>query len=74
MFPRFVGMYLLGSVFSLIGSATAQVPGVVPGTVPANPGGYKIISPVTVPTLTPGQLTLLELEGRFSQAVAEGGG
>ncbi len=74
MFPRRVGSYFLGSVLSLLGSAAAQIPGVIPGTVPANPGGYKIISPLTTPTLTPGQLTLLELEGRFSQAVADGGG
>ena len=74
MFPCRVGVYILGSALCLIGSAAAQIPGVIPGTVPANSGGYKIISPVTTPTLTPGQLTLLELEGRFSQAVAEGGG
>ena len=55
-------------------AAHAQVPGIIPGQTPANPGGYKIISPVTNPTVTPGQLTLLELEGRFSQAVADGGG
>jgi ketosteroid isomerase-like protein len=31
-------------------------------------------NPLTQPTLTPGVLLLLELEGRFSQAVAAGGG
>jgi ketosteroid isomerase-like protein len=31
-------------------------------------------SPVTQPTLTPGALLLLELEGRFEKAVAAGGG
>lgn len=31
-------------------------------------------SPLTQPTLSPGVLLLLELEGRFSQAVATGGG
>jgi ketosteroid isomerase-like protein len=31
-------------------------------------------SPVTQPTLTPGTLLLLELEGRFEKAVAAGGG
>jgi len=74
MFPRVFAIYLLGSAVALIGSASAQVPGAVPGTVPANPGGYKIITPGTVPALTPGQLKLLELEGRFAQSVAEGGG
>lgn len=33
-----------------------------------------IISPVTQPTLSPGVLLLMELEGRFAQAVAAGGG
>ena len=33
-----------------------------------------ISNPLSQPTLTPGALVLLELEGRFSQAVAEGGG
>jgi ketosteroid isomerase-like protein len=33
-----------------------------------------ISSPLTQPTLSPGALTLLELEGKFSQAVAAGGG
>ena len=44
------------------------------------PGGsssssaYSIQSLVRTPTLSPGALSLLELEGRFSQAVAAGGG
>ena len=33
-----------------------------------------ISNPLSQPTLTPGALVLLELEGRFSQAVAQGGG
>lgn len=33
-----------------------------------------IISPLTQPTLNPGSLVLLELEGKFAQAVAAGGG
>jgi ketosteroid isomerase-like protein len=33
-----------------------------------------ISSPLVQPTLTPGALLLLELEGRFAQAVAAGGG
>lgn len=40
-----------------------------PGTTP-----FRIQSLVRTPTLSPGALTLLELEGRFSQAVAAGGG
>lgn len=32
------------------------------------------INPLSQPTLSPGVLTLMELDGRFSQAVAQGGG
>ena len=32
------------------------------------------LNPLQTPTLSPGVLTLLELEGRFSQAVLDGGG
>jgi ketosteroid isomerase-like protein len=42
------------------------------GAFTQNPG--IISNPLSQPTLTPGALVLLELEGRFSQAVAEGGG
>lgn len=34
----------------------------------------QIISPITQPTISPGVLQLMELEGRFGQAVAAGGG
>ena len=44
----------------------------LPGGAPATP--YSIQSLVRTPTLSPGALTLLELEGRFSQAVAAAGG
>jgi ketosteroid isomerase-like protein len=39
----------------------------------AKPQG-PIASPITQPTLSPGVLLLMELEGRFAQAVATGGG
>ncbi len=42
------------------------------GAFTQSPG--VISNPLSQPTLTPGALVLLELEGRFSQAVAEGGG
>jgi ketosteroid isomerase-like protein len=74
MFPRSFSVYCLGSILSLSASAAAQVPGTIPGTIPPNQSPYKIISPVTSPTLSPGVVMLLELEGKFSQAVAEGGG
>jgi len=34
----------------------------------------KVISPLSQPTLSPGAIQLMELEGRFAQAVATGGG
>ena len=52
----------------------SQSPGNNPLAPGAKPSTYTIQSLVTAPTLTPGQLTLLELEGRFAQAVAAGGG
>jgi len=33
-----------------------------------------VVSPVVQPTLTPGQIQLIELEGRFAQETADGGG
>jgi ketosteroid isomerase-like protein len=49
----------------------AQKSPVPPG---AAPSPFHIISPISQPTLTPGQITLLELEGRFQQEVEKGGG
>ena len=63
-----------------LGSAQSGATGnVLPSTLsPIGPpvGGtaYYLHSLVTSPTISPGALTLLELDGRFSQAVATGGG
>lgn len=38
-----------------------------------SPGGFKI-TPLKIPAISPGQVTLMELEGRFAQDVAKGGG
>ncbi len=43
------------------------------GYDPLGASGYHI-SPLTQPTVTPGMVTLLELETRFADAVAKGGG
>jgi ketosteroid isomerase-like protein len=37
-------------------------------------GQKPTVSPLTQPTLSPGVILLMELEGKFAQAVAEGGG
>ena len=74
MFARTVRVYLLGFIAAAAIPLMGQVPGTIPGTAPADPSPYKIISPVTAPTITPGQIILIELETKFAQAVAEGGG
>jgi ketosteroid isomerase-like protein len=74
MLLRSLSALIFGTILAAVTPALAQVPGTLPGTTPANANPYKIISPVTTPTITPGQLTLIELEGKFCQAVAEGGG
>ena len=54
------------------GALTAQIP-----SGPSLDGLSQkpaIVSPVTQPNLLPGVIMLMELEGRFAQAVAEGGG
>ena len=62
----------------------APTPGVLPGVLPAAPAqtlpgvspsaGYHIIPAPTPPTLSPGQIQLIQLEEKFAAAVAEGGG
>jgi ketosteroid isomerase-like protein len=47
---------------------------VAPGYDALAQSASAISSPLTQPTLTPGALLLLELEGRFSKAVETGGG
>ena len=54
------------------GVQPAAGPSILP--LPAGAAPYSIQSLVRSPTLSPGALTLLELEGRFSQAVASAGG
>ncbi len=52
---------------------SAQVPGAVPGKVPET-SKYTMIVPAVQPKVTAGQLVLIELESKFAQSVAEGGG
>jgi ketosteroid isomerase-like protein len=55
------------------GSQTAPG-GAVPGATPLGNSGYRLVSPLIQPTLSPGVVELMELEGRFSEDVAAGGG
>ncbi len=69
---------LLGLVCSPA-AMTQQTPGTVPGmsqtpTPDATANGYKLIPLPNAPALTPGVLQLLDLEGRFAEEVAAGGG
>ena len=73
MLQRTFFLSLLALLPCLAASAQ-QLPGTLPGTVAPGSTPYKIISPLTQPTITPGALHLLELEIKFAQAVAEGGG
>jgi ketosteroid isomerase-like protein len=71
---------MLRRILLLVFAATSvtllaqQAPGVPPG-VTAAPGAspFRVI-PLGNPTITPGVLQLLELESRFQQDVATGGG
>jgi ketosteroid isomerase-like protein len=55
------------------GALQAQVAS-TPLTIGGSGQGPVVVSPLTQPTLSPGVVLLLELEGRFAQAVAAGGG
>lgn len=67
-------------LFSSLLVTTASVTGALaqtPSPGPLTPGaapGPRLISPLTEPTLTPGAILLMELEARFAQDVAKGGG
>jgi ketosteroid isomerase-like protein len=68
-------------LFFFVLTASSLVAQTNPGTSPAAPGfdalaqNSGIISnPLTQPTLSPGALLLMELEGRFAKSVAIGGG
>ena len=69
-------LFSLACFVSAAGFAAAQTPTLPLTTQPAQPGDARpaIISPLTQPTVTPGQLELLELEARFAADVAKGGG
>jgi ketosteroid isomerase-like protein len=72
------------TVFSLLFCAVSVLPLAAQGNPLSNPAAPGLdalaqlsnsdSNPVTQPTLSAGVLLLLELEGRFSKAVAEGGG
>jgi ketosteroid isomerase-like protein len=57
--------------------AAQSSPGIgslAPGYTAAAQSSDSIVSPLSQPTVSPGALVLLDLEGRFAQAVAAGGG
>ena len=67
---KFVAL-LAVSVVTIVARAPAQIPLSSLDGVGQKP---TIISPVTQPTVSQAQLQLMELEGRFAQDVATGGG
>ena len=74
---RFLGLLVAILVCLSVSVAAAQTAPASPAPTPgfdslAHPP--SIITPLTQPTLSPGVVLLMELDGRFSQAVAAGGG
>ncbi len=70
-------LFCIVSAFSLAAQSNSSASPAVPSepSLDALTQLYRAdANPLTQPTLTPGVLLLLELEGRFSQAVAAGGG
>lgn len=69
---------LAAATLLLTPAVAAQSPTRLPGinTSPATDplGKGPAISPLTMPTLSPGEIELVKLEGEFSDAVAKGGG
>jgi ketosteroid isomerase-like protein len=63
---------LLAALSLVLAAGTAGAQVGIPGLAPQ--GGYRIVSPLVQPTLSPGVVELLELEGKFADAVAAGGG
>jgi ketosteroid isomerase-like protein len=66
---------LLAATLLFSASVFAQSPGATqpaPATPPADP--KLTLTPLTMPTLSPGEIELVKLEGEFSDAVAKGGG
>lgn len=58
--------------------AGVALPQQVPGTILSPPSAdtkpYVLVPPAAQPAVSPGEVLLVELEGRFAQAVAAGGG
>jgi ketosteroid isomerase-like protein len=68
---------LVAATLLLAPFAAAQSPTQLPGINPpsADPlSKSPTLSPLTMPTITPGELELIKLEGEFSDDVAKGGG
>jgi ketosteroid isomerase-like protein len=73
--PRHLTVCLLLGAFAALpafAQSSAGLSTIAPG-IDAQTSG-QASNPLTQPTLSPGTLLLLELEGRFSQSVAAGGG
>ncbi len=78
----FVLLFSLLCIFARTTVSAQQAPGTIPGlpksTATTTPGlgayAYKLIPVPSALTLTPGVVQLLDLEGRFAEEVAAGGG
>jgi ketosteroid isomerase-like protein len=75
--PRNFTLCLLLCAFAALPAAAQSSAGITtapPGIDALTQKSDQTSNPLAQPTLSPGVLLLLELEGRFSQSVSEGGG
>jgi ketosteroid isomerase-like protein len=70
----YVFLFCALATYPLIAQSSPGIGSVAAPGYDALAQNNTISSPLVQPTLTPGSLLLLELEGRFAQAVAAGGG
>jgi ketosteroid isomerase-like protein len=71
-----VRLPVAASLFAFVLAALTSAAGAqqsVPAPVPAAPDQHALI-PLTTPTISPGAMELVRLEGDFENAVAKGGG
>src|SRR5438445_271472 len=74
MKPIFAGVLTFAMSACVMEAQTVQVASPVSSLDALGQKGPQVISPLSQPTISPAILQLMELEGRFAQAVAAGGG
>jgi ketosteroid isomerase-like protein len=67
-------LFCLFAIHSLAAQTNQAATSLAPGFDVLAPSSTAVSNPLSQPTLSPGALLLLELEGKFSQSVVDGGG